>query len=1177
MAFFVNPLAQKMSEVLLKNPFRKVNMAVSGATTPSPLEIAKPFLCGIASDEAHPFSSRRVLEDFAGLGLIEFAGQDAVRQHDLLRVLAAEHLGADVASVHRRLLASYNSAGQPWPEITDDGYLWDNLIHHLNGALGWRGPNDLLCEETDDQSRGVRSNAWFVARQRADALDCYRADLDQALTIIGVANEAAAVRAKPTPLIACDFQYALFRASATSATASPPAAIIRAVVDERVVPLPQILHRLHSIVDVGARTRALITVAKAVEIGTAVEIFRHVQRGLEDAAETIGSAEHKELALELARALLDRGYERDALNVIRNLPSVLRKPEIRDIFARLTSRACLDDAWAWIKSLGDKEPYDLFRSHLIAALGSHDPKLADVGARVLMETQINHIMERDIRAGQLGEIVSMLPAESRSYAVTEVLETALSAEAADMDVGRLLAPVARFLSEDDVKRAFDRVNAIDSTQFRVEALFTLLQSGGRQRAVDDLRTLMQDISQRERWEEFGVFPDDYWEGVIKLARALPELRTNALDEFLCALSELDGDHWNGSRWLRKVADILPDDLADEALDVIDSFPPEERAEGCAVLLDLVARVPRCLDRLIGYAKALKAPKEYCKILIGLAERCLDRREALLADVVTAIPNIEGAISRFELACRVYRLRASGGPDPAELLVLTASLQREGAAAGYFGLEDQPPGLPYSLIQDAFDHALAESQPSYRFRQLEALATHLDSAQLRRAWHEFSRIGGVSRVNDAKAHLDAKACVLEIVSVARHCGIDGDAWLVAGVEAPVPGLLTFEIPPGTRLLLRFLANLIVRASSRERMSAATWMLMPQVVRIGDIQTATMLARQLAERPSVWGSFDAEDAARLIVRDLDREALAESASRVAELYDPLAAVREFAAIAASLPRSVRVSTECRLHERLDEYPPRLRSPGKAALLVAAEVDHTSSSDLRDRLFEVALGEDPIDCETLLALEPILDEMQLRRVFQLVIETQHVRRFQYLNYNYGNDLLMRTALRLPDKWAEACTVTDSALDKHERVEFYTRLLRSPRSAHRTQELLDLATNAAYSISAFQPEFRAVALLRVSAHVTDQRQIVHLIRDAFASSLADRQHVALGDYACIATLLCRLTRSDAYMIWRDLLLAHARNGRPEFLHAAPILGVVAAVLGGHESVSKFAAALDNAQRWWP
>jgi hypothetical protein len=201
--------------------------------------------------------------------------------------------------------------------------------------------------------------------------------------------------------------------------------------------------------------------------------------------------------------------------------------------------------------------------------------------------------------------------------------------------------------------------------------------------------------------------------------------------------------------------------------------------------------------LINYANAL-APEDALALRLGVAERCGDRREALLKEIVPAIPTIDNnAISRFELALRAFRLRASDDADQAELDTLIAVVRREGKAADYFGLERERLGLPRALIQDALENALTLEQPAWRFGALEALAVHLDVGQLGHAWDELDQIRDASVINDAKLE------VFRISVVAGENNVDGGAWLVD--EDIPPGRAAHDGRSGRRQLLSFLLD------------------------------------------------------------------------------------------------------------------------------------------------------------------------------------------------------------------------------------------------------------------------------------------------------------------------------------------------------------------------------------
>ena len=146
------------------------------------------------------------------------------------------------------------------------------------------------------------------------------------------------------------------------------------------------------------------------------------------------------------------------------------------------------------------------------------------------------------------------------------------------------------------------------------------------------------------------------------------------------------------------------------------------------------------------------------------------------------------------------------------------------------------------------------------------------------------------------------------------------------------------------------------------------------------------------------------------------------------------------------------------------------------------------------------------------------------------------------------MTAALRLPDQWAVACDASDGV----DKLGPGQALCSSAALACKRGSQAGLVESgdarAAYSISGYEAGAAANALLTVAGHLTDAGEIKRMVRDIIASSLAQlARRPTIGDWACVVVLLCRLVRSDAYLLWREALLAHARSGREQFLNAYP------------------------------
>lgn len=106
----------------------------------------------------------------------------SLRLHDLLLGYAHDKLGINASKLHRNLLDSYNPKGVPWPQVADDGYLYDHLGHHLIGA-GAR--DEFIHLLIDDPS-------WLNRRTFGATFSPYIADVRLALGLYSDPLESSA-------------------------------------------------------------------------------------------------------------------------------------------------------------------------------------------------------------------------------------------------------------------------------------------------------------------------------------------------------------------------------------------------------------------------------------------------------------------------------------------------------------------------------------------------------------------------------------------------------------------------------------------------------------------------------------------------------------------------------------------------------------------------------------------------------------------------------------------------------------------------------------------------------------------------------------------------------------------------------------------------------------------------
>lgn len=117
--------------------------------------------------------SLSLINDLVDLALLErHAGSDFMQLHDLLHDYVREQLGPRVTEMHRRLLTAYNPQSNPWPQVSDDGYLYDHLAYHLIEA----------SQDAQLYALLTTSPAWMNAQYAAKHSDhAFNHDLELAI------------------------------------------------------------------------------------------------------------------------------------------------------------------------------------------------------------------------------------------------------------------------------------------------------------------------------------------------------------------------------------------------------------------------------------------------------------------------------------------------------------------------------------------------------------------------------------------------------------------------------------------------------------------------------------------------------------------------------------------------------------------------------------------------------------------------------------------------------------------------------------------------------------------------------------------------------------------------------------------------------------------------------------
>lgn len=179
---------------------------------------------GIANIDAD--DAQDLLEDLIARALCEQVPTEQntpyIRLHDLLRDFMRDEI-PDSASTHRALLSAYKpDKNQAWHTLSDDGYLYDHLVFHLQEA-----------EENHAIELLFNTDSWFHQRvqQSAYLYEGYIADLTTAWQSIAHPQAMAQINEHkpPTALVRC-IRYALIRTSLNSIAGNyEPSLVVQAL------------------------------------------------------------------------------------------------------------------------------------------------------------------------------------------------------------------------------------------------------------------------------------------------------------------------------------------------------------------------------------------------------------------------------------------------------------------------------------------------------------------------------------------------------------------------------------------------------------------------------------------------------------------------------------------------------------------------------------------------------------------------------------------------------------------------------------------------------------------------------------------------------------------------------------------------------------------------------------
>lgn len=104
---------------------RYLDFAIFSSDTNIPIEVLYTLWQPTPSG-----SVRQTVSELVNRSFLQRTDDGSYKIHDLLLAYIRD-ASTDIAQKHNRLLDQYNPNHLPWHEITDDGYIYDNLIYHL--------------------------------------------------------------------------------------------------------------------------------------------------------------------------------------------------------------------------------------------------------------------------------------------------------------------------------------------------------------------------------------------------------------------------------------------------------------------------------------------------------------------------------------------------------------------------------------------------------------------------------------------------------------------------------------------------------------------------------------------------------------------------------------------------------------------------------------------------------------------------------------------------------------------------------------------------------------------------------------------------------------------------------------------------------------------------------------
>ncbi|MCA2812967.1 MAG: trypsin-like serine protease, partial [Microcystis sp. M090S1] len=602
-------------------------------------------------------------------------------------------------------LSKGDLGGSNWHSLEDDGYIYNQLLWHLEKAGQIAQIHLLLREETAEGHNG-----WYSQCEREGKTAIFIKDVSRAWQL---AEEHFIEN--PTKSIGLQVRYALITTSLNSLATNIPPELIAALIKHEIWTPAQGLAYVRQNQDDFGRAEGLKAISPYLTstlLPEALEIAKGFGSEHDREWALIGLAPYlPEIlpeAFAIARAIRDESRRAEALTglaphlpesllfealaVARAIRDESRRAEALTGLAPHLPESLLYEALAVARAIGDEYNRALALTGLAFYVPTVLPEALAVDRAIWSESG------RALRALALTGLAPHLP-ESLLFEALAVARRIGDAKA--------LTGLAPHLPESLLPEALEVARGIENEYNRALALTGLAPHFPEvlPEALAVVRGIGKDISLVWQLNEYKLA-----EALTGLAPHLPE---SLLPEALEIARGIGNEHYR-ARALTELAPHLPESLLSEVLEVARAIGDEyNRAKA---LTGLAPYLPEVLPEALEVARRIGSEEYRAEALTGLAPH--------LPEVLPEVLEIARAIGDESDRARALTGLAPHLPEsllPAALEIVRGIGYEDYRAEVLTGLA---PYLPESLLPEALEIARAIRDEYYRARALTGLAPYL---------------------------------------------------------------------------------------------------------------------------------------------------------------------------------------------------------------------------------------------------------------------------------------------------------------------------------------------------------------------------------------------------------------------------------------------------------------------